>query len=359
MEIIAWVGFFQGLFAAILVAAKRERRVSDRLLSAWLSLLSLEFLIFVVDYNTFGYPLLSSSFLLFNPAFYLYVNSLVNVSFKLKWQQLLHLLPFLFLEVFAYILRIPYDLKNFFMVDSTFWFRALFSISSVISWIAYNYATIFAMLKHRSTIVNEFSNIDGYKRIGWLFYVVISYNLYCLLLVITSALSIFIVISIPLTPMFNYSALLFTVYIFGFYGLRQTVIYKTPVVQPVQEDRYSKSQLTAEKKLRIKNRILKYFNEEKPYLNPELSMDILSGSLNIPKHQLTEVLNTEIGKNFFQFVNEYRVEAVKEQLLNPKNIYSIEAIGYDCGFSSKSSFFTVFKRITGKTPQEFRDFDGV
>jgi AraC-like DNA-binding protein len=61
-------------------------------------------------------------------------------------------------------------------------------------------------------------------------------------------------------------------------------------------------------------------------------------------------------KNFYQFVNEYRVEAVKKMLANPrrKNI-SIEAIGFDCGFNSKSTFFSVFKSITGMTPAQFKD----
>jgi AraC-like DNA-binding protein len=66
------------------------------------------------------------------------------------------------------------------------------------------------------------------------------------------------------------------------------------------------------------------------------------------------VLNTSIGKNFFQFVNAYRVEEVKRMLVDPKNLYSIEAIGYECGFSSKSSFYKEFKRITGMTPAEYK-----
>jgi len=77
--------------------------------------------------------------------------------------------------------------------------------------------------------------------------------------------------------------------------------------------------------------------------------------LKIPKYQLTEVLNSDIGKSFFHFVNFYRVDAVKQMLADPKNKYSIEAIGYECGFSSKSSFYTVFKNMTGETPVSFRN----
>jgi len=82
---------------------------------------------------------------------------------------------------------------------------------------------------------------------------------------------------------------------------------------------------------------------------------MLSAALKVPKYQLTEVLNTEIGQNFFQFINTYRVEAVKKMLINPKNHFSIEAIGYECGFASKSAFYTVFKSLTGQTPVAFRD----
>ena len=83
-------------------------------------------------------------------------------------------------------------------------------------------------------------------------------------------------------------------------------------------------------------------------------MDVLSEDLKIPKYQITEVLNTTIGMNFFQFVNHYRVEAVKEMLADKKNKFSIEAIGYECGFASKSAFYTVFKNMTGNTPVTYR-----
>ena len=118
---------------------------------------------------------------------------------------------------------------------------------------------------------------------------------------------------------------------------------------------YKNSTLSTETKAKIKQKIITFFEKEKAYLNPDLSMDVLSESLKIPKYQLTEVLNIEIGKSFFQFVNFYRVEAVKKMLTDPTNKYSIEAIGYDCGFSSKSSFYTVFKSMTAETPVAFRN----
>jgi AraC-like DNA-binding protein len=149
--------------------------------------------------------------------------------------------------------------------------------------------------------------------------------------------------------------LLAIVYFLSFYGLRQQVLSQEILVDEVSPViPYRHSHLSDEDKEQIKKSILRYFEKKEVYLNPDLNMDLLSKALKIPKYQLTEVLNTTIGKNFFQFVNAYRVEEVKRMLVDPKNLYSIEAIGYECGFSSKSSFYKEFKRITGMTPAEYK-----
>lgn len=353
MEIIAWVGFSQGLFAAIIMLTKRDRNDSDKILTAWLALLAIEFLTCALDYKIFGNPLLSSSFLLINPAFYLYVNSLIKEKFRLRWVQLLHLFPFVFFEVIAYIIKEPYTLRSYFTPDSSLWYRYFFAIASVLSWIIYNFSSAVMVTRYRKTLKNEFSNIDKSQTLEWLLFIVVFYNIYCVLAVVTGILAIFLNLNFPLPHIYNYSALLLLIYILGFYGLQQGIIHRKDDREP--QERYSKSLLSPERKNAIKEELISYFLKEKPYLNPGLNMSMLAGKLNVGKHYLTEVLNTEIGKNFFQFVNEYRIEAVKEQLADPKNLYSIEAIGYECGFSSKSSFFTVFKKITRKTPLEYKN----
>jgi len=353
MEIISWVGLSQGLFAAILMMTKKNRNDSDKILIAWLSLLAIEFLTCAVDYKLFGNPLLSSSFLLFNPAFYLYINSLIKDNFKLHWLQLLHLFPFVFFEVIAYIIREPYTLRSFFNPDSSLWYRYMFGAASVISWIIYNSYSAILVIQHRKSLENELSNIESSQKLGWLFFIVIFYNSYCIMAVITGIMAIFLHLDFPLPHVFNYSALLLLIYILGFYGLQQGIIFKPDLLN--YHEKYSKSLLSPTQKTTIKKKLINYFRDEKPYFDPNLNMNMLSELLNVRKHHLTEVLNADIEKNFFQFVNEYRIEAVKEKLADPKNLYSIEAIGYECGFSSKSSFFTVFKKITGKTPMEFKN----
>ena len=353
METIAWVGFSQGAFASILVLAKKERSDSDRILAAWLALLALEFLLNAFDYTFIGKPVLSSSFLLFNPACYLYLRSLTTEDFRLKWVQLLHLLPYVSVKLIAYLLLEPYDLESYLEVDESLWFRILFSVASVLSWLIYNSYSIILVMRHRMGLEEEFSTIESAVKVGWMLFVVIFYNLYCAAAVIIGAVSVLTGSDSPLMHVYSYSTLLFMAYVLGFYGLWQRSIYPGKGTARDKEKKYSRYPLSPSRKRKIREDLVNFFETGKPYLNPDLNMSFLSGHLDIPKHHLTEVLNTEIGKNFFTFVNEYRVEAVKKLLAEKGHLYSIESIGFDCGFSSKSSFFTVFKKMTGLTPMQY------
>jgi AraC-like DNA-binding protein len=354
MEVIAWVGFSQSLFAALLITTKKEQTVSDKLLSAWLFLLAIEFLTCALDYIIFRKPLLSSSFLLFNPACYLYISSLTDKNFRLKYIQLLHLLPFMFFEIGAYVIKETISVRSFLHADTTLGFRLAFGMANIFSLVVYNSISLVRVIRHRRNLKNEFSTIENYISLGWLLFIFIFYNVYCVVAFTIGGTYIFQGTNFILPHIFNYSALLFMVYSFGFYGLWQKPIYTRHDTEEIPE-RYRHSVLALRKKKEIKSKILQYFDNERPYLKSELSMDILSAELTIPKHQLTEVLNTEIGSNFFQFVNGYRIEAVKEMLADKKNKYTIEAIGYECGFNSKSTFFTVFKNLTGQTPHEYKN----
>lgn len=353
MNTIAWIGFCQGLFAAILMFTKKNSSLPDKILSGWLVLLSADFLACGVNYEIFDRPLLISSFLLFNPALYLYVSALTRSEFRLKWHQLLHLFPFVFFSTYTYVIGEPFLLDAFFAKDDYFVFRLVFAAANIISWGVYNPLSLVLVHRYRIHLRNELSHIEKNQNLGWVLAVAIFYVVYCILALLISVAS-FVAGFNPLMPhIYNYSTLLAFVYVMSFYGLRQKAVSKRFLLKTLSVP-YKNSTLTAELKDSIKNQIIRYFETEKAYLNPTLSMSVLAGALKIPKYQITEVLNTEIGRNFFQFVNHYRVEAVKQMLSDPKNKYSIEAIGYDCGFASKSSFYTVFKSLTGETPVSYR-----
>jgi len=93
--------------------------------------------------------------------------------------------------------------------------------------------------------------------------------------------------------------------------------------------------------------------EKQLYKNPNLSLQDLAQELSISSHQLSQFLNNNVGKNFTSFINEFRIsEACRIIISNDK--ITLEAIGYDVGFNSKSTFFAAFKKHTGTTPLNYQ-----
>jgi AraC-like DNA-binding protein len=102
-------------------------------------------------------------------------------------------------------------------------------------------------------------------------------------------------------------------------------------------------------------RLLRLMEAEKLYLEPELTLPELAAKLSVSPHHLSQVINRETNKSFFDFVNEYRVQEAKRLLGSPKHSHlSILGIALDAGFNSKSAFYTAFGKHIGMTPSEFK-----
>jgi len=104
----------------------------------------------------------------------------------------------------------------------------------------------------------------------------------------------------------------------------------------------------------LKN-LLQIMETDKPYLNSDLTLRELAGKLSMSTHNLSEILNTRLNQNFYDFINRYRVEEVKRKLAEKESEnFSLIAIAFDSGFNSKSTFNTIFKKYTGTTPSQYR-----
>lgn len=87
--------------------------------------------------------------------------------------------------------------------------------------------------------------------------------------------------------------------------------------------------------------------------NTNIKLNDIAKYLTISSHKLSQLLNDNLGKSFAVFINECRIEDAKK-LLKEKNQFTLEAIGFDAGFSSKSTFYATFKKVTGQTPSEYK-----
>ncbi|WP_143569822.1 helix-turn-helix domain-containing protein [Tenacibaculum agarivorans] len=95
--------------------------------------------------------------------------------------------------------------------------------------------------------------------------------------------------------------------------------------------------------------------EKEMYLNPDINLQSIAEQFGISKGYLSQLINSHTDKNFNDYINELRVNTAKEKLIDSLyQNYTVEAIGLECGFKSKSNFYGAFKKFTALTPNQFK-----
>jgi len=142
---------------------------------------------------------------------------------------------------------------------------------------------------------------------------------------------------------------------FVFYGLffffmfkknRETIFKDIP-------KKYEAKKIDKKEADLLLGKLYKAMNEKQFHKNTNIKLNDIAKELRISSHQLSQLLNDNLGKSFALFINEYRIDEAK-LLLEEKNKFTLEAIGFEAGFSSKSNFYATFKKATGQTPSEYK-----
>jgi len=172
--------------------------------------------------------------------------------------------------------------------------------------------------------------------------------------------TVFVILLIFVVKLFNYddtgdhlfaAYISIPIYLISFQAIRQSGFFKQPSL--VEQQKYKSSSITPEQQQKLLGRLKETMSSSKPFLKPDFSLPELADQLRVTVHQLSQVINEGLGKSFFEITAEYRIEEAKVLLKEQKNI-KIEEIAEQVGYNSKSSFNTSFKKITGKTPSEWR-----
>ncbi len=122
----------------------------------------------------------------------------------------------------------------------------------------------------------------------------------------------------------------------------------------ISKRKYKKSLLDEEVLQKYKHQLETLMVNEKPYLDPNLTLRSLAQIMAIPPNHLSQLLNEGFDKNFAEYVNSYRVETFKSKAADPTQQHlTILALAYDSGFNSKTVFNTFFKKMMGKTPKAY------
>ncbi|WP_430814925.1 helix-turn-helix domain-containing protein [Carboxylicivirga sp. RSCT41] len=373
MEILSAIASINALIIAFLVSRKKEKSTSDYILIAWIINFSFHFAIpFCIENKVFIHDsywgfLMGLFVVAHAPFIFVYTSSLTNPNFKVSFKYFYHFaLILVFIATFIpYFSLAPEDrLKVVQQKESLTYHSLLPMLALLLTRVYFLTRTIIIIVKHQYEIKQSFSyehkvNLEWIKLIAYLFFgiIVLSFVLYGL-------------VSVHIISVFQMDYLLITANMLVFFyiaysGYKQGSIQdiSPTLVSEVIETKTEKKPLpvtSSDKPLYEGNyhpaiqELLKQMEKDKLYLEPELNIGNVANQLNIHAHQLSKLINTQLGKNFFEFVNAYRVEEFKKIAADPKNRHiSILGLAMDAGFNSKATFNRIFKNSTGLTPSEF------
>jgi AraC-like DNA-binding protein len=288
---------------------------------------------------------------------------MTNPERKFSWVSLVHFIPFaVFFTVSVIFRNVPLlkDLRNFFAPDRFISLRIVYSTCFFLSVSVYSILAFIEIKKHQDYLKNLVSYTSGVITLNWLKILSISFYLAFLTLFILGGLNM-IGDFIPFDPYFVvFGFIAIFSFVYSFYGIKQPVIFGQEVKVKGEDrkeaEKYIKSGLKDKQAEDYLERLVLIVESTRPYLNRDLSIQDLSDLTRIPRHHITQVLNEKHKKNFFTFINEYRVKEVITRFSDPKNNnFTILAIAFDSGFNSKTTFNSIFKNQTGMTPSEYRE----
>jgi AraC-like DNA-binding protein len=291
------------------------------------------------------------------------VKFITNPERKFNWFALLHFVPFVVFLTVSVIFRTVHfvrDLRTFFVPDKLISLRIVYGICFFLSITIYSTLSFILIARHQKNLKNLVSYTSHVITLNWLKIISISFYLAYFVLFILGGLNM-LGNYIPFDPYFIiFGFIAIFSFVYSFYGIKQPVIFGDQVKLDPEEKkesgRYSRSGLHEEQAEEFLKHLLSYMEKNKPYLDRDLTINDLASLTGIQRHYITQVLNEKHGRNFFTFINEYRVREVINKFSDPRfNNYTILAIAFDAGFNSKTTFNSIFKSHTGQTPSVYRE----
>ena len=363
MEVIFVIGATLAFFLAFLVFSKKNKTTGDYILGSYLTIFGLYFTILYlesINIENLGVAIIMGFNipLLIGPFMFLYALVMVKTNNKFKAVYCLHGLPYLLFslhQILFFYRIIDYDEKtHLFKISFYLVLNAIYVI-----W------ALFILKKHKTKLEDNFSYTKDIDLV-WLKFVVAGFGAFWGVVLILHLFDRYPIKAISPLGYIIYLVLTFYIFFLGYFGFKQQAIYRgkqidislgdnvVPINKNGKRERYKRSALKEKEAEVCLENLLDYFEKEKPYLNGQLNLADLSEYLNISVHHLSQIINEQLGKNFFDFVNEYRVQEVKTRLSNPEHKqYTLLSIAYDSGFNSKSCFNSAFKKVTGFTPSQY------
>lgn len=294
--------------------------------------------------------------LLIGPTVYFFILSLTNTDFRFKKKDLLHLLPFLLFALYRLSIYAQGQLyvQTWMAEVDLPYIAGPVSILTLISNYVYLFFSIRYYYRYKAWVETEFSNPEEIN-FTW-------YRNYLFLIASGITMSWVFTALNDFGFDLDYTQNWWEYFFIGIilYILSISAYTRSPVVYlrfqaKEKANHIQEAQGIESEQLTVwKGKIQQLMQAEKIYLNPQLSLSQMASQLEIPAQHLSQVIKEGFGKNFNEFINEFRVGEVKNLIMDPKKSHlSLLGIAYESGFNSKATFNRTFKKFTGMTPSAF------
>lgn len=370
-NILVIIAAAQGSLLSVLIVQKHRAVFANRYLALMMFGYTLVLVHLLLQdtgiYQSSPYLFLISGFpFIALPLHWLYTKHLISRSQRFNSRELLHFAPFALYELvlFLFIASSNIDLSQAGTADASATppLLRLFNGAVIVQGLVYLMISIRAINRYDHHVKDVASSVEMI-RLTWLRNITIAG---------LAAVSLFVIEDLLMLNGLNISNFIlsstgFALYVYGmgYGGLVKTEVLSDPavekamhVVEQIEQTgavKYERSGLTEETADLLHRSLIHLMEEKKFYRNSQLTLADLAEALTVSPHNLSEVINTTMKKNFYDFVNGYRLDEVKKDLADPaKQHLKIISIAFDAGFNSKATFNTLFKDQSGQTPSEYR-----
>lgn len=268
-----------------------------------------------------------SACLMIGPSLFFYVLSIVSPDSKIIKQWIFHF-AILAVGMLTFGLIYPWNAYPYMWYDVVYWIYWI--------WFSYIIASGWTIRNSFKTLFNKEQKLSGID--FWLISVFIGNAL------IWSVFK-FINFSSYIAGALSFSFIFFLLIVLFFFNKRKISIFGTNTKYSNKIEEGEASQLANQLEELMKTDLL--------FKDANLKLQDVASKMRILPHRLSQLLNDNLDQSFTHYINACRIELSK-QMIQTDHHLSLESIGYACGFNSKSTFYTAFKKQTGTTPAQFK-----
>jgi AraC-like DNA-binding protein len=324
------------MFGLLFLTVRYKNYKSNIYLGFAMISLAIEVLNSAINPNNEDLILINTSVLTIN-LIYLYTRKSLDIEMKVH-------------QHFILLTGIPLLISNFFLTNPIY--EGLYRLIEYgINLPILIYLLIY-MKKYRLNLENYFSELDS-KKFIWLRSLVYIFISFYFLWIIEDMLSLISDIDLSILPFTSHIFTLMTVYWVGKNAFTQDAVFNN--WQYIDQRNAEQNMVFDDEEKYTFEQICYKIKEEEIYLRKDLNLPMLADILAIPDKDLSRMINTYSGLNFFNFINRYRINYFKSKVQNSHHEEDIRilVLALESGFSSKSTFYSTFKNLTGLTPGQY------